>query len=382
MSDAYLVEPDVGFIKEVSKLGGQDVKKCFQCATCSVACPISPDTKPFPRKEMLATSWGLKDRLIGNGDIWLCHNCGDCSTLCPRGAKPGDVLAAVRAYAVSEYAVPKALGKAVNNPGMLPILLGIPLALFLVVGLLLKMVGLDWLNFAPTGDELWQADYVGNLLVDIIMIPTFFAAVGVFALGLKRFVADMHANALLEGKTTKEKIDPVGFVQAFIRIIPTIFKHQKFSECSDNKERATSHMMVLFGFIGLFVVTNCFFIAEWVLHIDGPYNQINPIKWLGNAAGIALIIGSGLMIAQRLGKKDQVTSYKDWYLLALVMGLGGTGLLTEMLRLGGLYGSMAIVYWLHLILVWALFAYTPFSKLAHLVYRTVAMAYQEYTGRT
>ena len=89
MSDSYLVEPDVGFIKEVSKLGGQDLKKCFQCATCSVACPISPDTKPFPRKEMIAASWGLKDRLIGNGDIWLCHNCGDCTTLCPRGAKAG-----------------------------------------------------------------------------------------------------------------------------------------------------------------------------------------------------------------------------------------------------------------------------------------------------
>jgi quinone-modifying oxidoreductase subunit QmoC len=42
---------------------------------------------------------------------------------------------------------------------------------------------------------------------------------------------------------------------------------------------------------------------------------------------------------------------------------------------------MALVYWLHLIAVWALFAYTPFSKLAHLVYRTVAMAYQEYSGR-
>ena len=80
MSNSYLVEPDVGFINDVAKLGGQDVKKCFQCATCSVACPISPDTKPFPRKEMLATSWGLKDRLVGNGDIWLCHNCGDCSS--------------------------------------------------------------------------------------------------------------------------------------------------------------------------------------------------------------------------------------------------------------------------------------------------------------
>jgi quinone-modifying oxidoreductase subunit QmoC len=381
MSNSYLVEPDVGFINEVTKLGGQDVKKCFQCATCSVACPISPDTKPFPRKEMLATSWGLKDRLVGNGDIWLCHNCGDCSSKCPRGAKPGDVLSAVRAYAVSEYAVPKALGKAVNNPGMLPILLAIPAVLFLVIGLLTNIVGLNWLSFAPEGADLWQHDYVNNLLVDIIMIPTFTAAIAVFALGLKRFIADMHANALLEGKTTKEKIDPAGFVQAAIKVVPTIFKHSKFSECTDNSDRATPHMMVLFGFIGLLIVTGCFFVAEWVLHIEGPYNQINPIKWLGNLGGIALIIGAGLMIVNRMNKEDQISSYKDWYLLGLVMGLGVTGLLTELLRLGGLYGSMAVVYWLHLILVWSLFAYTPFSKLAHLVYRTVALTYQEYSGR-
>jgi quinone-modifying oxidoreductase subunit QmoC len=32
-------------------------------------------------------------------------------------------------------------------------------------------------------------------------------------------------------------------------------------------------------------------------------------------------------------------------------------------------------------LVWVLFAYLPFSKLAHLVYRTVAMTYNEYAGR-
>ena len=382
MSDSYLVEPDVGFIKEVCKLGGQDVKKCFQCATCSVACPISPDTKPFPRKEMLATSWGLKDRLIGNGDIWLCHNCGDCSTLCPRGAKPGDVLAAVRAYAVSEYATPKVLGKMVNDPKSLPILLAIPAAIILVLGLIFKLFGLDWLNFAPTGDELWQADYIGNYLVDIIMVPTFFGAIGVFALGLKRFIADMHANALLEGKTNKEKIEPAGFVQALIKILPTILRHNRFSECGENKERATAHMMVLFGFIGLFIVTGVFFFTEWVLHIEGPYSQLNPVKWLGNAGGIALLIGGGLMIAKRMNQKDQVSNYKDWYLLGLVMLLGGTGLLTEMLRLGHLYGLSAIIYFLHLILVWALFAYTPFSKLAHIVYRTVAMAYQEYSGRT
>jgi quinone-modifying oxidoreductase subunit QmoC len=87
------------------------------------------------------------------------------------------------------------------------------------------------------------------------------------------------------------------------------------------------------------------------------------------------------MMAKRLSRKDQVTAYKDWYLLGLVLMLGGTGLLTEMLRLGHMYGLMILVYVLHLIAVWMLFAYTPFSKLAHLVYRTVAMAYQEYSGR-
>ncbi len=381
MSDAYLVDPDVEFIKEVGKLGGQDVKKCFQCATCSVACPISPDEKPFPRKEMLATSWGLKDRLIGNGDIWLCHNCGDCSTKCPRGAKPGDVLAAVRSYAVAQYATPKALGKMVNNPGALPILLGIPAALFLVLGFISNVVGLGWLNFAPHGEELWGHSYFNNLLVDVIMLPTFAAAVIVFLLGLKNFLTDIHNNAVMEGKTKVDKLYPAGMVQAFIRIIPTILKHQKFSDCTDNKDRSTSHMMVLFGFIGLAIVTGCFFIAEWILHIEGPYSQINPIKWLGNLGGIALIIGSGLMIAKRKAKTDQVSAYKDWYLLGLVMGLGVTGLLTELIRLAGLHNLMALIYFIHLILVWSLFAYTPFSKLAHLVYRTVAMTYQEYSGR-
>jgi quinone-modifying oxidoreductase subunit QmoC len=36
---------------------------------------------------------------------------------------------------------------------------------------------------------------------------------------------------------------------------------------------------------------------------------------------------------------------------------------------------------MHLIFIWFTFAYLPFSKLAHLVYRTVAMTYAEYAGR-
>ncbi len=377
----YIADPDVSFIESVKALGGQDVKKCFQCATCSVACPISPENKPFPRKEMIATSWGLKDKLVGNADIWLCHNCGDCNTRCPRGAKPGDVLGAVRAYTISEYATPKALARAVQDPKKLPLLLLLPAAIILILGLIFNMFGLGWMNFAPEADHIWQSSYFNNYMVDIMMIPTFTFAIIVFALGLKRFLADIHANALAEGKTDKATIDPGGFIQALIRVVPTIFKHQKFTECTENKERSTAHMMVLFGFIGLFIVTACFFIAEWVLHIEGPYPQISPVKWIANVSGVALLVGGFLLMKNRLDKTDSINSYWDWSLLGLVLLLGLTGLLTESTRLFGLYGLSAIIYFLHLMFVWSLFAYAPFSKLAHLIYRTVAMTYAEYAGR-
>ncbi|MFW5989092.1 MAG: 4Fe-4S dicluster domain-containing protein, partial [Desulfosudaceae bacterium] len=141
MSDKYLAEPDLNFITEVVGLGGDSLKKCFQCATCSVVCPIAPDNKPFPRKEMVAASWGLRDRLTHDLDVWLCHQCGDCSTYCPRGAKPGDVLGAIRSYAIDEYATPKALGKAVNDPKKLPILIAIPAILFAILAFVTTSMG-------------------------------------------------------------------------------------------------------------------------------------------------------------------------------------------------------------------------------------------------
>ena len=69
MKDKHLVEPDLKFIEEILQNGGDSLKKCFQCATCSVACRLSSDQQPFPRKEMIYASWGLKDRLMGNPDI-------------------------------------------------------------------------------------------------------------------------------------------------------------------------------------------------------------------------------------------------------------------------------------------------------------------------
>ena len=383
MAEAYLIEPDLNFIKEVGALGGEDLKKCYQCATCSVACPISPDTRPFPRKEMIAASWGLKDKLVGNADIWLCHNCGDCSTRCPREAKPGDVLAAVRSYTIEASAQPRALARAMKDPKKLPILLAIPAILFLVLG---TITGL--MDFSPDmseGIKHWK--FISTWLVDMLMLPAAIFAAVVFALGLKRFLAAIHQNALAEGKTTREKIEPVGMVMAFFRIIPTILLHKKFGECTDNNDRQIAHLLTLYGFIGLFIVTSIFFVVMYGSYflpsgpLHGPWSQLNPVKWLANIAGVSLIIGTSLMIKNRSSKKDQKSTYFDWYLVYLAFGLGVTGMGAQLTRLAGLAGVTFAVYFIHLILVWALFAYLPFSKLAHLVYRTVAMTYNEYAGR-
>ena len=48
MSDNTLVNPNLEFIDEVVGLGGDTLKKCFQCATCSVACPIAPEVSLPP----------------------------------------------------------------------------------------------------------------------------------------------------------------------------------------------------------------------------------------------------------------------------------------------------------------------------------------------
>jgi quinone-modifying oxidoreductase subunit QmoC len=378
MANSYLVKPDVDFVKQLKAMGGETLKKCYQCATCSVVCPISPDEKPFPRKEMIAAQWGLKDRLVGNMDVWLCHHCNDCSTYCPRGARPGDVLNAVRAYSIREYAWPKWLAKIVPDPRFWWLLLAIPAAIFLLI-------------LGPTGHlkipdgEIEFAKFFPTLMIDLIFVPLSVIWIPlVFGIGIYRFMTDIHKNAVAEGKSKRPDLNIPDFLKSVVCVLPTILSHRKFSECTENKDRYLSHILVLFSFLGLFVVTNCFFVALYILQAPGPYSLGNPIKILANVSAVALLIGVVLMISNRLKDKGENIgkgSYYDWSLIYLVLGLVSTGILSELTRLAHLPNIAYPMYFAHLVFVFCLFAYLPFSKLAHLVYRTLAMAYSRYSER-
>jgi quinone-modifying oxidoreductase subunit QmoC len=188
-----------------------------------------------------------------------------------------------------------------------------------------------------------------------------------------------------DGRAKRKDLAVGELLRSVLCVIPTILKHKKFEDCTTNKDRYVPHILVFFSFLGLFVVTNAFFVALYILQIPGPYSQLNPFKILGNASGIALIVGAIWLISNRMKKSAEENgsqaTYFDWSLLILVLGLGLTGMLSQLTRLVHLPGIAYPMYFIHLVFIFCLFAYLPFGKLAHLVYRTLAMAYANYSGR-
>ena len=133
MSDATVIKPDLQFVNEIIKGGGESLKKCYQCATCSVVCNVTPEDNPFPRKEMVLAQWGQKDKLIASADVWLCHQCSDCTAYCPRGAKPGEVLNAIRKQSIKEVAMIPLFAKIATDPKLIWLLFAIPVVIFFAI---------------------------------------------------------------------------------------------------------------------------------------------------------------------------------------------------------------------------------------------------------
>jgi len=373
------VQADPKFVREVIKLGGKTLKRCMQCATCSVVCPLSPDENPFPRKEMIWAQWGLKERLLRDPDIWLCHNCNDCSKYCPRDARPGDILAALRARMIAEYSWPSFMAKIVNNPVYFPLFILIPIV---IIGGLISI----WNLTIPTGGEIEYSKFIPMEKLEMVAIPLGGLVVLIALIGLWRFW-----NALTEGGGKYIVVQPkegaeveirggMCFIDAVFYALKDILKHSWFKMCEVNKSRYYAHLLMFYGFIALGIDAGVDVIAKYMFGL--PHLPLwHPAKVLGNLGGIALFLGCTLAIYNRLTNKDvRGGSYFDWFFLLTLYAVAITGILTELARLAG---SVA-AYWLyvvHLIVIFMLIIYAPYSKFAHLVYRGVAMAYAKSTGR-
>jgi len=362
MPAATLVRPDTDFIREVLASGGGDLKKCFQCATCSTVCELSPEDAPFPRKQMIEAQWGLKDRLLKDPSIWLCHNCGQCTTSCPRGARPSEVLGALRRAAIKSFAFPAFMGKVVADPRMLPVLFLLPALIFAAI-----------LLWAPKGPPTAQLEFANAFPIPFLEM-LFFAVAGLvvaaFAVSIQRFASAMRTPG--SGHITQGLLPALGFIAT----------HERFAKCAGNRSRYWGHLLTLWGFAGLALMGTVVGIGTMIGALRTPLPIFHPLKIFANLCAVVILAGLAFLFADRAGnpRNREASTYFDWFFLLTIGGAVATGLISELLRLSH-SSIMYPVYYVHLVLILALFLYAPYSKFAHMAYRTVAIAAQEAAAR-
>ena len=385
MSETTIIKPDLQFVNEIIKGGGESLKKCYQCATCSVVCNLTPEGNPFPRKEMVLAQWGQKDKLLASPDVWLCHQCSDCTAYCPRGAKPGEVLNAIRKQSIKHVAMVPLFAKIATDPKLIWLLFAIPMVLWYAI-----LIVLGHGNFtAPRaeGNIMAYHKFVPVPVIDTVFILTaIFAAVSAF-FGITKLWNGMKAQA----GDVKSSGSLVGDI---IASVTTILAHSKFADCNVNRLRQWGHMALFYAFAGLAVTTTwaIAYLYGWEFlgiqafgpfHFgEAPYPMSDPMKMVALASSIAFAIGIVIILINRFAQagKAGLGSYFDWIFLTIVIGVGATGMLTWALRLADMEVGY-LVYYFHLVFIWSLFAYAPYSKFAHLFYRTTAMVFARQSGR-
>ena len=285
------------------------------------------------------------------------------------------MLAVLRRQMITALSFPSFVAKWVNDPKYLPVIFGIPAVIILIF---IALFG----SFTPEGEIIYRKFFPEWPAVDVLFPLTALWAVICSVIGVRRYWA-----ALTEAgpKVEKEyKQSPLEFVT--LHVVPAVIevlKHKNFKECDINKGRFLAHFNILWGFVFLFITTASVSAAVYLFHAHTPISLANPIKWIGNIGAIILIVGSLLAIKNRmtLGEDAGNTTYFDWLFLIVVLITGVSGFLTELLRLGDIAVLAYPMYFVHLVCVWFLFAYMPFSKFAHMLYRTTAMVYARTTGR-
>jgi len=360
------VKPDIGFKRELVRMSGSPLNQCVQCGNCSAVCTLAPEERPFPRKEMIWAGWGLHDRLIGNVDIWLCHQCGDCSSYCPREVKPADVVAAVRQISYRHYARPAFLGKLVSEPAWLPVAILIPVAVIITI---LSVAGTFRI---PEGAVDYSA-FFPHALLNVSFSAITLLSYGLASVGIGRFWKDMK---ILNPPDQSYR----GAGKHIFPVLREIVLHANFSRCNSRKSGMIAHILLFFGFVLLIFVT---IYAIWATFADKyPFPVTNPFKITGNVASLMIYAGLAIMIQQRLTNKNVFgkSGYGDWLLIISIGLLAISGTLVELARFGN-WGIAYHLYFFHLVAVWFVIIYLPFTKMGHIFYRTAGLLYARSIGR-
>jgi ferredoxin len=374
---------DVGLYPELQKYGATDMTACFSCGNCTAICPLSENDATFPRRMIRYAQVGMKDALLSSKELWSCYHCGECSDSCPTEADPGEFMAAARRYAIASY----------DATGLARLMylwpaLGTAFALALAVFFALFM----YTAHGPQSSEsLAIFDFIPEPLIHNMGIVVM---VLVFAAGLVGVARMIRAIGRREGVGWGSVFGGRTALARSGRALWSSLGRESLgqarfrAECETEKEtvawyrrRWFVHAMVLWGFLGLLAAT----VLDYGLDILGvkatgtPVPLWYPIRLLGTVAGLMLVFGTSVMILDRLRAASSSVARSataDWTLLALLWITGVTGFALELalyLPEPPTWGYWVFLF--HVAIAMELVLLAPFMKLAHAVYRPVALFY-------
>jgi nitrate reductase gamma subunit/ferredoxin len=377
---------DTGVLRDMKTYGAFDISACFNCGNCTAVCPLSEDSVAFPRRMIRYAQLGQKDNVVASRELWLCYYCAECSDTCPRQAEPGEFMASARRFAIAGFDPTSIARRLYTSTAFTWGLLAVVFAALLVILL-------AWSPGWPSGRTTSEA-----LLTFVPYETIHWLGIGVIAITAAATLATVVnmlwsiSRAPVPGglglPARRAEVFPLGpALRALGTAVAEVFGQARYRDCDAEKSappapllvrRWVVHYAIMIGMIGLAAATA----LDYFFKTPGSYVPIwSPIRLLGTVAGALLVYGATVAVVQRLRRADKYSSHSllsDWLFLGFLWALGVTGFILELADYATLSSWVGVVFLVHIALAMELILLLPFTKLAHIVYRPLAIWFTEF----
>lgn len=342
----------------ILKLGGEGIRKCYQCGSCTAICPISEDYMTSFRRSIKYAQLGLDNKLSSDLTPWLCYACGECSNSCPRDANPSEIMMSIRRYLTIKYdwtGISRALY--LNSKILLSAILSLSILTGIIIYFLHGPVVTDKVAlalFAPieiveTGGRLIFASLAAILLVNIYR--------------MYRMTTSL-----------KIKLPLKTYVKEFLKTLtPNFLTQRLFGYCNDRKYWLI-HLLIFYGYLASLILFEVLLIFT---HTNDPFLLVSPLSFLGLFSVFAITYGGLEAIRGRVKKSKPIWKYShptDWMFIILLVLICITGIFTGIFRSVGWALPTYVIFSIHLsIVVPFLVLGVPFTKWSHIAYRPLAL---------
>ena len=273
---------------------------------------------------------------------------------------------------------PKFMSRLPTSARYLPLAILIPAGIVALLVLTSAVVLRDG-PAIPDGDILFE-HFIGHGWLDIFILSVVGVAAVLAATGLRRHWKGLQA-------TVPDAIPRQPLAGALRGTAEEVIKHDGFESWTSTDVQRRFHLKIFYGFMGLLAATTGAAIYTEIfplLGIEWHDNELSlpiwdPVKIVGNVGGIVLLIGLTQVLTTWRRRTSERASYSDLFFPALLGLTALSGFATEILRYAGVRLAYP-AYAVHLVFVFALFVYFPFSKFAHVMYYPTGFTFARQIG--